>query len=381
MQNHTTKQVSGNNDKSKPVLAVLVKQTYNINKDGTCALAAEQLPLAEDVVMYSHNNAILQADLDVYVQKNYTDVVIKGSAKNYDNAPQFVAEIIVGKIRHTMAVQGNQKAYLDDRNKIRFSEIEKVETVPLRYDFAYGGKDTEAEKQMQMPPAELLASLPDINLYADSPFRYPRNPEGKGYLVEKSKAMIEQLEIPNLQDPEHLLTPENILVGDFNRWIEMPLPYATDWVNPAWVPRIIYTGLIEFPHSKIAGLKEIEKRWVELNLYDKKNPAKDFNYRFFNGGHYALQTAFDNPVRECTLINIHPTNKKFTIKLPNVRPKIWVDGRKGTLKETIPVMHSIVIEPDENRLSIVWCGRAPALRPYFYEELKTMPFKVEWEGK
>ena len=381
MQNHTIKQVSGTNDKKKPVLAVIVKQTYTIDKEGKCTLAAEQMPLAEDVVMYSHNNAILQADLDLYVQKDYTDVVVKGSAKNYDNQSQFVAEIILGKTRHSIAVQGNQKVYLDDRNRIQFSEIEKVETVPLRYDFAYGGKDTEAEKQMQMPPAELLASMPDIDLYSDSPFRYPRNPEGKGYLVEKSKAMIEQLEIPNLQDPDHLLTPGNILVGDYNRWIEMPIPYATDWVNPAWVPRIIYTGLIEYPQTKIAGVKEIEKRWVALDLYNKKDPAKDFNFRFFNGGHYALQTQLDNPVRECTLINIHPVNKKFTIRLPDIRPKIWVDGRKGTLKETIPVMHSIIIEPDENRLSIVWCGRAIALRPYFHEELETMPFKVEWNKK
>jgi hypothetical protein len=378
MQNHTTKQVSGNDEKLKPVLAVIVKQTYTIERDGNCTLAEEQIPLTEDVEMYQHNNSILQADLDIYVQKKYTDIILKGHARNYDNAGKFIAEIIIGNTRHTIAVQGNQKVYLDDRNKIQFSEIEKIEKVPLRYDFAYGGKDTEAEKQMQMPAPELLTSLPEINLYADSPFRYPRNPEGKGYLVEKSKAMIEQLEIPNLQDPEHLLTPDNILVGDYNRWIEMPLPYATDWVNPAWVPRIIYTGLVEYPHTKTAGIKEMQKKWISPNLYDKKDPAKDFNYRFFNGGHYALQTPLDNPVRECTLINIHQVNKKFTIKLPYMKPKIWVDGRKGTLKETIPVMHSIIIEPDENRLSMVWCGRASALRPYFHEELKTMPFKVEY---
>ncbi|MEO6818715.1 MAG: DUF2169 domain-containing protein [Ginsengibacter sp.] len=371
-------QVSGNNAKLKPVLAVIVKQTYIIEKDGKCTLAEEQMPLVEEVGMYPHNNSLLEADLDLYVQKIYTDIVVKGSAKNYDNAPKFLAEIIAGKTRHTIAVQGNQKVYLDDRNKIQFSEIEKVEKVPLRYDFAYGGKDTEAEKQMQMPPADILISFPDIDLYADSPFRYPRNPEGKGYLVEKSRAMIEQLEIPNLQDPGHLLTPENILVGDYNRWIEMPIPYATDWVNPTWVPRIIYTALVEYPHPRAAGIKEIEKRWVASDLYEKKNPAKDFNYRFFNGGHYALQTPLDNLVRECTLINIHPVNKIFTIKLPDIKPKIWVDGRKGTLKGTIPVIHSIIIEPDENRLSIVWCGSAPALRPYFHEELKKMPFKVEW---
>ena len=66
------------------------------------------------------------------------------------------------------------------------------------------------------------------------------------------------------------------------------------------------------------------------------------------------------------------------MQLPGDRPKIWVDGRNGTLKPTTPVIHTIVIEPDEGRLSIVWRGSAPALRPYMDEELKTMPFKVEW---
>jgi hypothetical protein len=52
--------------------------------------------------------------------------------------------------------------------------------------------------------------------------------------------------------------------------------------------------------------------------------------------------------------------------------------RKGTLKKTKPVIHSMVIAPDEMRVSLVWRGHAPALRPYLAEELATMPLKVEW---
>jgi hypothetical protein len=44
----------------------------------------------------------------------------------------------------------------------------------------------------------------------------------------------------------------------------------------------------------------------------------------------------------------------------------------------IPVVHTVLIEPDEMRLSIVWRGNAPALRPYSDEELAKMPLKVEW---
>ncbi|CAN5898793.1 DUF2169 domain-containing protein [soil metagenome] len=378
MQNYIAKQISGNHDKVGAVLAVLVKRTYKTDSNGYCTIADEQLPLVNEIIYYPNNNVLLEADSDLFVQKKYCDVVIKGNARCYGKLKKFSAGIVLGNKQFIIGVQGNQKIYLDNYGKIKFGDIEQIEEVPLRYDFAYGGKDTEAEKKIQLPAAEIQAAMPNVDWYADSPFRYPRNPEGKGYLVEMSKDMIEQLEIPNLQDPEYLLTAENILVGDINRWTEMPIPYATGWISHVWVPRFLYTGLAEFPYGNARALKEMKMKWVEPDIYEKKDPAKSFNYRFFNGGHYALQLDLNHYIKECTLINIHPLNKKITIKIPNERPKIWVDGRKGILKETIPVMHTILIEPDHNRLSIIWCGNAPALRPYMEEELKTMPFKVEW---
>ena len=65
------------------------------------------------------------------------------------------------------------------------------------------------------------------------------------------------------------------------------------------------------------------------------------------------------------------------IKLPE-RPKIWIDGRKGTLKETEPVIHTVVLEPDLKRVSVVWRGAAKAIRPYMPDELAKMPLKVVW---
>ena len=41
-------------------------------------------------------------------------------------------------------------------------------------------------------------------------------------------------------------------------------------------------------------------------------------------------------------------------------------------------IHTVLIEPDEARLSVLWRGCAPALRPYMPKELETMPFRVEW---
>jgi hypothetical protein len=54
------------------------------------------------------------------------------------------------------------------------------------------------------------------------------------------------------------------------------------------------------------------------------------------------------------------------------------DGRKGKLNPTEPVIHSVVLGPDDNTVTILWRGSAPALRPYFNQELDTMPFRARW---
>jgi hypothetical protein len=79
-----------------------------------------------------------------------------------------------------------------------------------------------------------------------------------------------------------------------------------------------------------------------------------------------------------TLRHIHPRLADFAFRLPAERPKVWTDGRKGKFKETQPVIHTVLIEVDESRLSIVWRGSAPALRPYMPQELEKMPLRVEW---
>jgi len=50
--------------------------------------------------------------------------------------------------------------------------------------------------------------------------------------------------------------------------------------------------------------------------------------------------------------------------------------RDGKLNATEAVVHSLIVEPDSERVSVVWRGAAPALRPYAPAELDTMPLRV-----
>jgi hypothetical protein len=278
-----------------------------------------------------------------------------------------------------MLIQGNQKPYLDPSGKIKFSDIEDVEKIPLQFDYAYGGRDLEAEKKIEIKDYDELKKIdPTLDLLAGNPYRYARNPEGKGFIVEHNKVMIDQLELPNIQDPDHLITPENIILKNTDNWLYMPAPAATDWISPVWFPRLAYAGLMQFQNVNTKAVKEAKSNLLEHDIFVNKPLGKNANIRFANGALPALQIRNEVVPKYCQLINIHPSVQKLTIKFPELRPRIWVDGRNGKLSETYPVMHTILVEPEDNRLSVIWRGSASALRPYLDEELKNMPFKVEY---
>lgn len=372
------KQVSGYDDLGNNILSLLYKQTFSINKSGEPYLADEQIPLHTDQVTYPHYKNLLQTESDIYPFKKYCDIIVKGSAKNFDKKKQFIAEVNFGTVMHQMHIQGNQKTYLDQHKKIKFSDIEIIDEVPLQFNFAYGGIDKEAEKKIVIKDLELLKKIdPTIDFLAGNPYRYPRNPEGKGFIVDFNKDTIEQLELPNIQDPENLLTPENLILNNPKKWLDMPIPYATDWVSPIWFPRLAYAGFMDFESRNTSMLKEVKNKLVEKDIFENKGLGKNANLRFSNCGSHALQIAHNIPINQCQLINIHPSNKNFIFKLPSTRPKLYVDGRNGKLTPTISVMDTLIIEPNKNSFSIVWRGTAKALRPYLIHELENMPFQVD----
>ena len=382
----TIQQVSGNNQNGKPILSVIVKRTYNIQDDGNCVLSDEQTPLNREVEFYKKKAGAIEHDIDVYPIKPFTDIVVKGKAKNPRNTNSFKASVEIARLKLEMQITGDRKAHKSENGVLTFSEAELVNEVPLEYRFAYGGKDLLAEKPLR-EKIESDESLKYINEILDplsgSPYRYPRNPVGKGFIVEPHRETIEALNLPNIEDPRNLLTPDNLICKDVDQWYKMPVPICTDWVSPGWFPRVAYFGVYPLPQGLNENVYEIKNNWADPDLLKSTSDIKksQFSFRACNGASLGLQANYLQGGEQCRLTNIHPNKKEFVFKLPNEQPKIKVDGRNGKLLTTSPVMHSVIIEPDRKKLSVVWCGSAKAIRPYFEEELKTMPFEVSWPKK
>jgi hypothetical protein len=308
-------------------------------------------------------------------------VIVKGHARSAEPRPDFEVSVRVGRAVKTIRVVGNRKCLLSGAGRIVISPPEPVHTVPLRYDRAYGGRDAVAEAKYGNPFEQwrsILRKKDDFDLDKASPYYYPRNPCGAGFLVEASADAVEQLALPNLEDPQDPLTPERLVAGNVRNWPRMPLPQATGWVGYNWFPRIAYFGMLpdfEPPQQPIA---EVVRDLAPADILDQKPLVEKFSYRCANGASLGLQLPHLVGGEPCELVNIHPTQATFRFCLPEERPQLWTDGRKGEFNPTEPVIHTVVIEPNQSRLTVLWRGSAPALRPYMAEELEKMPFRVEW---
>jgi hypothetical protein len=125
-------------------------------------------------------------------------------------------------------------------------------------------------------------------------------------------------------------------------------------------------------------IAEVQRGFAPAHLLTVKPIEQKIDWRMANDGSLGLQPPYLRGDEAVELTNLHPQLPGLRFTLAGERPKIWTDGRQGKLNATQPVLHSVVIEPDEGRVRVVWRGSAPALRPYLPYELQKMPFRVEW---
>lgn len=375
----TARQVCGTDPAGTITLAVVAKRTYRLTPDGRCVPADEQLPLVDEPVIDADTRDRFDRDTDLYPYKPLTDVVVKGHATTFPARPRFDAAVELKGVKKVVAVIGDRMAALTGSGEVLFAPPTPVTRVPLRYDKAYGGLDAAAMAKYGDPMEELRPFLPpEMALPVSTFYSYPRNPCGTGYLFEPTVEAVNTLVLPNLEDPLDLLTPQRLLVGQPGLWPRMPIPHAFDWTDPGSFPRVAYSGIAPVHDPFDGPLSETTRGWAPDGLLTNQPMAEKFSCRIANGASLGLQLPYLKGDEEVRLTHIHPEQRQFVVRLPGERPKIWVDGRKGTLKETEPVLHTVEVDLDRQLVSVVWRGAAIAVRQYMEEELQTMPLKVIW---
>lgn len=377
----TVQQVSARLPDGGPMLAVLAKRTYLVDGAGRLRVAPEQLPLTLAPELDPKVKELLRADTDMMAYKLRTDVIVLGHAYAPRRERRIEAVVRVAGHDLKISVTGERRCGVDVRGNARIPEPEPIERVPLSFTHAYGGKDVAAEAKYGDVLADdpsVLKNQSDIDLDAASPYLYPRNPCGRGYLVEPSHEGLAGMLLPQLEDPSDPLTPARLAESSIEHWQRLPLPWSTGWVHHTWYPRIAFFGVVPISESFDRPPLEVDRGLVPAYLADglaRLEPTSPLELA--SGAQVGLQRPHLRGGETIELLNLHKARPRWTLQLPPP-PTLQTDGRNGKLNPTSPVLHSVILEPDEDRVSVVWRGAAPALRPYAPAELDGMPLRVVW---
>jgi hypothetical protein len=255
-----------------------------------------------------------------------------------------------------------------------------VAEVPLTWAEAYGGVDWRVEDPAVYTWDAVEAAA---TLAVDHPGMYPRNPFGTGYLVETEP--VEGLRLPQVEDPDDLLTPERVLTRDPRAWFGQPLPWGFEWVHPIMFPRLVFSVLgpdAWYPGPEDARMPEVRRgylmpgyRTAMAGRAVEEGPGPMFVQEASHGMTFR-DLAADTPIR---ITGMHPEEESVQFQLPP--PPAVVMQVESRLERVAPRLHSVVCAPAEKTFSLVYGATMDLGRPLIPGIHKHIPLAVSVNGE
>lgn len=306
-------------------LYAVIKATFTLIPE--LSIAKEQIPpFKADEYWGDPARSSLKYGSDVHLGKRSTDVVLVGQAwaPNGRAVTEVETGVAIAERKKMIRVHGNRR-FKSGLLGMTMTAPEPFVSLPLVYERTFGGIHViDPEKNKLLGEA--------------------RNPVGVGFKGKLSSSEMKDKPAPNLEDPEH----------PFKGPTDKGEPACYGYIAGSWMPRRQFAGTYDAAWQK--------NRAPYL-------PA-DFNPRFFNAAHPDL--TFDRflqggePVR---LLNVC-SRGQLQFQLPHCQFSITVQvsGRKEALSSNC---ETILFEPDENRLSMVWRAAYPCDKKALKIELVT----------
>lgn len=97
-----------------------------------------------------------------------------------------------------------------------------------------------------------------------------------------------------------------------------------------------------------------------------------------NGAAPELQLPPMRGDEEVHLSRMHPAIERWSLRLPGARPAIWTDGRNGRLNPTEPRLYTVLLAPDDDRVTVVWVADLRLSRPVGPGRFAKIQHAVRW---
>lgn len=359
-----------------PSAYAVVKFTLSIANGKTAPLPAE--PLFHDIRDETLKPRIRPGS-DYWPYKEKSDVAVLGSAFAPDGKPVKAMQVSaqIGSVAKRVQVFGKRMVEWAGGEVAWIPPGEPFTEVPLTNDNAYGGIDFRVKPWR---PGE-TPGYP-WGREADHPGMYPRNPMGKGYLVVPGE--VPDFEMPNLEDPDDLLTAERLVTRDPKLWYRQPLPWCYDWTMMLAFPRIcfIHSGVDAwFPGPEDEGMPEVRRGFCPPNYRSMMKNRRDTHslnlfYQEASLGFMLKDVKGGEPV---TLAGMNPAESEIRFPLPTPLKSLEfeIEGKRDAVK---PRLHSVVFRPAEKKLTMTYAGDIKLPRLFVPGIHKHIPVAIRVNG-
>lgn len=297
----------------RDIMLLLVKATYDITSNGELFLAKEQQAINFEGEFYGKpGESSLKFAPEANFTKLATDVAVIGNAiAPYEQAVTTLdVGVKIGSVQQHIKVIGDRVWQKRKTGKVVnwiSTPPEAFTKMPLVYERAFGGKDLTPEEE------KYFASE-------------PRNLVGTGIIAKHST--LEEVAMPNLEDPRQLIKSAT----------DRPQPMGVGFISPDWQPRLAHAGTYD---------ESWEKKRMPLL-------PEDFNRKFFNAGHPALQASGFLQGNETVMLVNMTSTRRFKFNLPGEKPNVQF---KFSYENPIPAtvdLDTVLINTDDMQVSLLW---------------------------
>jgi len=355
---------------------MVAKRTYRIA--GNRLVATSDSASLEEEPQYVASTNIgaqdrLVADSDLFSPlKPSTDVLVRGAAYSVRGAVRMLdTHVEVGPLRKSVRAWGRRTILVADGGRLRLSEPEAFESMPLTWDHAYGGRDEGSEAGRK------LVAKPPRDEPPHGQVLYPRNPAGRGFRLDIARERLHGTDAPNLEDPADPITADRLLARDALDWLDRPAAVCYEPVDWWSVPRLAFwLGVEAAPNAR-----PIYERSLGIRKHDELSSrplVAAADPRAFNcatPGLCGVRLTGAEPVR---LWCLHPTRELLEVALPAERPRLLLEPPGCGVYELPPVLATVLIEPSAERVTLTWTGTMEVAAPYPRGACDAMRSAVRW---
>lgn len=261
-----------------------------------------------------------QHEADYALRKQACDVLLLGSAYAQNGRPAVRVPVMlqVGPMKKEFCVVGD-RVWQASLSGIRASSPRPFTRMPLTYDVAFGGMDTESED-----PSEHDA--------------YMLNPAGRGFRKHLRAAWVDGRPLPNTE--EH---------GSEVTWPANPYaPMAFGPLGRSWRQRARFAGTYD-------------QQWL-----DHQFPflPRDFNDRFHQAAPADQQLPHPTGPLPVMLGNLTDDGLR-QFALPSFEASVTIFPKHGEREDVIATLDTLLFEPDHGRFSMSWRVTRPLQRDLF----------------